>query len=107
MEEYIQITTTTEKKDDAEKIAQALLEKRLAGCVQVAGPIFSIYWWKGRIEKATEWQCIIKSRKDLYRKVEKVIKENHSYEVPEIMAISVVAGSKDYLKWLHEELVKT
>lgn len=106
MEEYIQITTTTQKKEDAEKIAQALLEKRLAGCVQIVGPILSTYWWKGQIEKASEWQCIVKTRNDLYAKVEKIIKENHPYEVPEIMATFIVAGSKDYLEWLHEELSK-
>jgi periplasmic divalent cation tolerance protein len=106
MEEFIQITTTTEKKEDAQKIAQALLEGKLAACVQIVGPIESAYWWRERIEKAVEWQCIAKSTKKLYPAVERVIKENHPYDVPEIMAIPVVAGSKDYLNWLHGELAK-
>ncbi len=106
MEEYIQITMTTEKKKDAESIAGVLVEKRLAGCVQIIGPITSTYHWKGNIETSEEWLCLIKSRKDLYVELEKEIKEMHPYETPEIIATPVVGGSKDYLKWLSDELKK-
>jgi len=104
MGEYVQVITTIEKREDAEKIANALVEKRLAACVQILGPIVSTYWWKGNIERADEWLCIIKSKKDLYDVLEKSIKEIHPYETPEIFALSVVAGSKDYLKWLRREV---
>ena len=106
MQEYIQVVTTVEKKEDAEKIAKALVEKRLAGCAQVVGPIVSTYWWQDNIETAEEWLCIIKSKKDLYEELEKCIKAIHSYEVPEILAMPVVTGSKDYLEWLGNELKK-
>ena len=106
MEEYIQVFTTTEKKEDAEKIAKALAEKRLAGCIQIVGPIGSIYWWKDKVETAEEWLCFIKSKKSLYDELEKVIKEIHPYEVPEIIAMPIVRGSKDYLEWLKNELKK-
>lgn len=106
MEDYIQVITTTEEKKDAERIAGILVKKRLAGCVQITGPIISTYHWKGNIETSEEWLCFIKSRKGLYEELEKTIKENHPYETPEIIAIPVVAGSRDYLTWLSGELKK-
>ncbi|MEM2743616.1 MAG: divalent-cation tolerance protein CutA [Nitrososphaerota archaeon] len=105
-EEYIQIFTTTEKREDAEKIAKSLIEKRLAGCIQIIGPISSIYWWKSKIETAQEWLCIIKSKRNLYEEIEKSIKEIHPYENPEIIAMPIILGSEDYLKWLDNELKK-
>jgi len=104
MGSYIQIITTTEKKEDAEKIAMTLVEKRLAACVQIAGPITSLYRWKGNIEIAQEWQCWIKSKEVLYKEIEKAIKSVHPYEVPEIIAMPIVAGSRDYLEWLESEV---
>ena len=106
MEEYLQIFTTTEKKQDAEKIANALVEKKLAGCVQIVGPIESTYRWKDNMETAEEWLCLIKSSWDLYEELEKAIKEIHPYETPEIIATPVVAGSRDYFTWLSEQLKK-
>lgn len=106
MNSYIQVITTISDKRGAEKIANVLIDKKLAACVQIAGPIKSIYRWKGKIETAKEWICIVKTRKSLYKKVEKQIKELHPYEVPEIIAVSIVRGSKDYLKWLSIEAVK-
>jgi len=104
MGSYIQVLTTTGKKEDAEKIAMTLIERRFAACVQIAGPITSTYRWKGNIEGAEEWLCVIKSREDLYRDVEKAIKSVHPYEVPEIIAIPITAGSGEYLDWLQGEL---
>lgn len=106
METYIQVITTTKKKEDAEKIARTLIEKRLAACVQIIGPILSSYWWKNEIEAEQEWICFIKSKKTLFEKLEKAIKEVHPYETPEIIAIPIIAGSKAYLKWLDVELSK-
>ena len=84
------------KKEDTEKIAKALVEKRLAGCIQIVGPIGSTYWWKDKVETAEEWLCFIKSKKSLYDELEKAIKEIHSYEAPEIIAMPIVRRSKDY-----------
>jgi len=106
MEEYIEVFTTTEKKEDAEKIAKALVEKRLAGCIQIVGPIVSTYWWKGNVETAGEWLCFIKSKKTLYDELEKAIRDIHPYETPEIIAIPIISGSKGYLEWLNNELKK-
>jgi periplasmic divalent cation tolerance protein len=100
MSEYIQVLTTTEKLEDAEKIARALVEKRLAACVQIAGPITSIYRWQGKVERAEEFQCWIKTRGALWAKVQAVIQDLHPYEVPEILATAILDGGKDYLAWL-------
>ena len=106
MESYIQVITTTEKRQDADKIAEILVDRKLAGCVQILGPVTSIYRWKGQVETAEEWQCIIKSRHDLYGDIEKIIKSVHPYEVPEIIAVPLIAGSKDYLEWLDSTLIQ-
>ncbi len=104
MEGFIQVTTTTEKREDAERIARTLVEARLAACVQIVGPITSIYRWKGKIETAGEWLCLIKSREELYGAVEQAIRYLHPYETPEIIAAPITAGSHDYPGWLRDEL---
>ena len=106
MTEYIQVVTTTEQREDAERIARALVEERLAACVQVVGPITSTYRWRGTIETAQEWQCWAKSRHDLYDAIEKTISRLHPYEVPEILAVPVLAGSASYLAWLNEQVAE-
>jgi len=98
------VVTTTETREDAEKIAKDLVEKRLAACAQIVGPIVSTYWWKENVETAEEWQCLLKSKKSLYDDVEKAIKMIHPYETPEIIALPIVSGSDDYLEWLNAEL---
>ena len=104
MSEYIQVVTTTQRREDADRIARALVEARLAACVQVAGPITSTYRWRGKIETAEEWQCWAKSRRELYDEIEQAIRHIHPYEVPEILALPILAGGADYLAWLEAEL---
>lgn len=103
MKPVVQIVTTTGTRRDAEKIAGMLIERKLAGCVQIVGPIQSIYRWKDRIESAEEWQCQIKTRGSLYADVEAAVKASHPYETPEIMALPILQISREYLAWLHEE----
>lgn len=102
MKKYIQVFTSTPSRKEAEKISNELLENKLAACVQIL-PVSSIYRWKGRIERSKEYLCIIKTKKALYKKVEKIIKEIHSYEVPEIISCDISSASKDYLVWLNKE----
>lgn len=104
MVSYLQVFTCIEKKKDAEKIARTLLEKKLAGCIQIIGPVSSLYWWEGKIEEIEEWLCVIKSEKSLYEELEKTIKENHPYAVPEIIGIPIITGSQEYLNWLSNVL---
>ena len=101
---YIQVITTTASKEDARRIADRLIAARLAACVQIVGPISSIYRWQGNIERASERLCVIKTRLSLYAQVEALIRTLHPYDVPEILAVPVLAGNRDYLRWLNQEL---
>jgi len=103
MKSFIQISTTTETKKLAQKIAKYLVEQKLAACVQISGPIESTYRWKGNVETAIEWLCLIKTRTSLFKKVEAAIKKLHPYETPEIIATPIVKGSREYLNWLDKE----
>ena len=104
MTDYIQVITTTATHDEAEIIARALVEERLAACTQIVGPITSIYRWEGQIETSQEYQCWAKSRVELFAQIEAAIHRLHPYQVPEILAIPVLEGSDDYLKWLEGEV---
>lgn len=104
MDKYLQVLTTTATREDAQTIADVLVEKRLAGCVQIVGPIASTFWWEGKVERSAEWLCLIKTETRLYDALEQAIKAHHSYETPEIIAISIVAGSQAYLQWLSQAL---
>ena len=100
MTDYVQVLTTAGSEEEAQRLSSALVERRLAACVQVVGPVSSRYRWQGEIEEATEWQCVAKTEARLYPRVEAAIREVHSYDEPEILATPVVAGSAGYLKWV-------
>lgn len=99
---YIMITTTFESKDEANKIIELLLNKRLVSCCQLSN-ITSSYHWKGNIEHTKEYLLQMKSKKELYKKIEQVVLDNHSYEIPQLIAYDIVEGYKDYLNWIKEE----
>lgn len=102
--EPIQVVTTTAERKDADAIAAAVLEKRLAACVQISGPIDSSYWWNGRLETAREWTVTMKTTRGQYGRLEKLLLATHPYDQPEILATPVVEISPGYLKWLREQL---
>ncbi len=104
MSEWLQVATTTAQKQDAERIAAALVDQRLAACVQIVGPITSTYRWQGHVESSQEWLCLAKTSREEYAAVEAVIVKLHPYDVPEIVATPIVAGSRSYLDWLRSEL---
>jgi periplasmic divalent cation tolerance protein len=104
MAQFLQITTTTGTRHDAERIAEALVSRRLAGCVQISGPIASTYRWQGNLEKSEEWMCTIKTGRDQLADVQQVIGQIHPYELPELIATPIVDGSEEYLTWLNEQL---
>jgi periplasmic divalent cation tolerance protein len=106
MAEFIQVMTTIDSKEGAQKIAETLVAKRLAACVQVAGPITSTYWWQGEMEIAQEWLCIAKTRHELYERVERAIGEIHPYDTPEIVVLPLITGNKRYLDWIIGETTK-
>lgn len=101
---YIQVLTTVGSEEEAERVSAALIEGRLAACVQVSGPIVSRYRWQGEIEQAREWQCLAKTTLAGYGAVEEAIRQVHPYDEPEIIATPVVAGSPGYLAWIDENV---
>jgi periplasmic divalent cation tolerance protein len=105
MTDAIQIFTTTDSQESADRLAAALVGRRLAACVQVSGPMTSTYRWQGNVETAREWCCTIKTRASHYAIVETAIRELHTYDVPEILAVPILAGSRAYLEWMAAELV--
>ena len=94
------ILATTGNEEQAVSIARALVTERLAACVNIVGPMRSIYRWRDKLEDDREYLLIIKTRATLYVKVEKRVREMHSYEVPEVLALTANRGSPPYLKWL-------
>jgi periplasmic divalent cation tolerance protein len=103
MAEFLQITTTADSRPAAETIASELVNRRLAACVQIVGPVHSVYRWQGAVERADEWLLFIKTAASRCAAVESAIRELHPYEQPEIIATPIVAGSEGYLAWLAEQ----
>jgi len=101
---FIQVMTTSDSRQVAEKIADTLVAQKLAACVQITSPVRSLYRWKGKVEKAKEYICFIKTRRKFFKKVETVIKKLHNYEVPEIIASEIIDANPDYIGWLDKEL---
>jgi len=104
IQDYITVITTTSSKENADSIANDLLIKKLAACVQVIGPITSHYWWQNEVCHNEEWICLIKSSQGIYDRLEKAIREIHPYDVPEIIALPIFKVSDDYLSWLRQYL---
>lgn len=97
---HIVIFVTASNKEEAEKIARALVENKLAACVNTVGGIKSVFWWEGKLDSANEVLLIIKSKKSKLSRIITLVKSLHSYQVPEIIALPIIAGEKKYLRWL-------
>lgn len=104
MTDFVQVLTTAGSEEEAGRIAGVLVERKLAACVQVVGPITSRYRWQGAIEEEREWQCLAKTTGAAYEAVEAAIRGVHSYDEPEIIATPIVAGSAGYLAWVEENV---
>jgi periplasmic divalent cation tolerance protein len=96
------VFTTAGSQDESRKIANALVERRLAACVNIVSQVESIYRWQDTVESATEWLLVIKTRADLFEHVCDAIKELHSYDLPECVMLEVSDGSKEFLDWIAE-----
>ena len=103
--QHILITTTTETRDHARLMARSLIDERLAACVEIQ-TVDSLYHWKGDVCDTVEYVLVIKTRADLYPQIENRIRALHTYELPQIVAIPIVAGSPDYLNWIDQETRK-
>ena len=98
------VLVTTGSEEEARSVAEHLLEKRKAACVNIVPGVNSLFRWQGKLDSAQESLLIIKTRALLLQEVIDLVKEVHSYEVPEIIALPIVGGNKDYLKWIDDEV---
>ena len=98
------VLSTAGSEEEAQKIAQALVERRLAACVNIVGPIHSVYRWKGTVESAPDRLLIIKTTAAAFPRVRDAVRELHSYELPECIVLPVEAGAVEYLKWIEESV---
>ena len=99
------VITNAPDRAIAEKIARALVDQKLAACVNILAGCSSIYRWQGKVETADEVPMLIKTRREIYPEVEAAIKKLHPHELPEIVAVPVAQGSNEYLKWINASTV--
>jgi periplasmic divalent cation tolerance protein len=96
---------TCASREEAHKISERLLAKRLIACVNILSKVESRFWWKGNLDSAEEFLMTMKTVKSNFKKIEAEVKRSHSYEVPEIIAVPIVLGSRDYLDWISRTIV--
>lgn len=101
--EFLILFCSVPDKETGEKISRVLLENRLAACVSSLSQFHSLYWWRENIESDKEFLLMIKTRKELFHELEKMIQNLHPYDVPEIIGLPVVHGSESYLNWIKSE----
>ena len=101
--QYIIVLITCSSKKEATKIKDVLLTEKKAACINVFPPkVNSFFWWQGKIDSCSEVLLVVKTRRDVFKDVVSLVKKNHKYEVPEIIALPIINGNKDYLKWIDE-----
>ncbi len=101
---YIVLLTTTDSQEEAQNLAKQALERRLAACVQIVGPMTSVYRWKGKIEMSQEYRCEMKTTTNHYVELAAMIVEQHSYEVPEIVTLPIAEIDREYAGWMDGQL---
>ena len=104
MTDFVVVYVTVSSAQEGERIARALVDERLAACVNRLGAVSSIYRWEGQVEQSDEQLLIIKTRLECFTAVKQRVSELHSYSVPEIIALPILAGSDAYLRWLNDQL---
>lgn len=101
------VVTTTDSEQEAERLARGLVEHRLAACVQIVGPVRSAFRWEGSVSVETEWQLVVKTAAARIDELTAWIAAEHSYDVPEVIAVPVVGGHAPYLQWVTDETAHT
>jgi periplasmic divalent cation tolerance protein len=101
---YIVVLVTVPSQSIARKIAKFLLASKLAACVNIIPRVDSLFWWQGKIDKAKEVLLVVKTQKNLFPKLCKAVKSRHPYQVPEIIALPIILGNREYLEWIDESL---
>ncbi|MBA3488426.1 MAG: divalent-cation tolerance protein CutA [Longispora sp.] len=101
--EFVQVSTTVSSQQAAAELARSAVEARLAACAQIAGPIRSTYWWQDSIESVTEFVIWFKTTTERYPDLEDHIRAGHTYDVPEVTCVPIIAGNPEYLSWVRDE----
>ena len=101
---YVVVTTTTDSREEAASIAKVVVERKLAACVQIVGPVESVYRWQGKVERSEEFRCEMKTRAEKFDELQALIVESHSYELPEVIAVPIIETSPAYAKWIDKQL---
>ncbi|PQO39688.1 divalent-cation tolerance protein CutA [Bremerella cremea] len=104
MSQVIVVQTTTNSRADAERLAEIVVQRALAGCVQITGPIISVYRWQDAVQKDEEYLLSIKTIEQAFTPLADLIRKHHSYDVPEIIALPITNGTTDYLAWLADQV---
>jgi periplasmic divalent cation tolerance protein len=102
---HIVVFVTASSPDEGARIGRALVDERLAACANLVSSIASAYWWQGTVEEAAEALVILKTRQDLLERITHRVRALHSYTVPEVIALPIVGGNPDYLRWIDESVV--
>lgn len=102
--EFCQLQIAFGSREEAERVAKKLVDRYLVACAQITGPITSFYHWKERLETAQEWLLLAKTRCCVFDEVQEAVLAEHSYDVPQIVALPIVDSSPEYLKWLKEQI---
>lgn len=104
--DYLVVFITTGNAVEAQRMADALISERKAACINIVPQVHSTFWWQGKIDWADETLLIIKTKASLLDELVRLVKQNHSYQVPEIVALPILGGNPAYLKWIDDELEK-
>lgn len=106
MKEFVPVVIliTASMDEEAQEIANRLLTQRKAACVNIIPKVRSLFWWKGELDSADEAVLIVKTKASLVDEIVSLVKEAHSYEVPEVIALPLIGGNRDYLNWMSDEL---
>ena len=102
---YIVVLITVKDSEEAQKIANSLLKRRQAACINIIPEVDSHFWWKDKLDSAKESLLIVKTKESLLPELIKSVKKIHSYSIPEIIALPIVGGSQDYLDWIDSEVI--
>ncbi len=103
MPDHIEVRVTAGSPDEADRLADAVVGRRFAACAQIVGPITSVYWWDGKVTRSQEWLVLFKTTAERFGDLAGCVREVHSYDVPEIIAVPVAIGTADYLGWIDRE----
>ncbi len=102
--DYIVVLVTVNSGEQARHISDLLVLRRLIACANIVGGVQSFFWWKGNVDCSAELLLIMKSRRELLDEITRLVRENHEYEVPEVVAMPIVGGNPDYLRWIDESV---